>query len=217
MRRLFVVALFFVVPALSFGETFESRSMHHAMTIEPLGSDQYLVTVTDIVSGKRLVAASLPLRNDPMESSMEDGDLVVRIRLSKFGSGLSVSVTVERGGKLIDSFTSAWRPGRADVLRVGGDVKAPVIITRAEPQYNEEARQARIQGIVILEVLIDKTGAVREVTVLKPLPFGLSEAAAEAVRQWTFVPATKDGEAVDVVFNLTVNFKLDGTKKPAVR
>jgi TonB family protein len=215
MRRLFVVALFFVMPALSFAETFESRSLHHVMTVEPLGSDQYLVTVTDIVSGKRLVAASLPLRKDTMESSMEDGDLVVRIRLSKFGLGFSAAMTVERGGTVVDAIASQWRPGPPDVLRVGGDVKAPVILTRIEPRYNEEARQARISGIVILEVMIDKTGAVREVTVLKGLPYGLSEAAVEAVRQWMFVPATKNGEAVDVAFNLTVNFRLDGKRRTA--
>ena len=97
---------------------------------------------------------------------------------------------------------------------MGGDVKAPVVLGRVNPMYSEEARQARVSGIVILEVLIDKTGVVREANVLKGLPMGLSEAAADAVRQWTFEPATKNGEPVDVVFNLTINFKLDGKTRP---
>lgn len=93
--------------------------------------------------------------------------------------------------------------------RVGGDVKAPVVSTRVEPVYTEEARQARVSGIVILEVVIDRTGIVKDIRVLKSLPFGLSEAASDAVKQWTFKPATLNGEAVDVIFNLTINFQLD--------
>ena len=62
---------------------------------------------------------------------------------------------------------------------------------------------------------IDKTGAVRDVHVLKPLPNGLSEAAADAVRQWRFQPATRRGQPVGVLFNLTVNFKLvEETPRP---
>jgi TonB family protein len=97
----------------------------------------------------------------------------------------------------------------AQPYRVGGDVKAPLAIHRVEPLYPEEALRARISGIVILETTIDHTGVVKEVTVLKPLPFGLSEAAVDAVKQWTYKPGTLNGEAVDVIFNLTINFRLD--------
>ncbi len=97
--------------------------------------------------------------------------------------------------------------------RVGGDVKAPQVITRVDPQFTEEARKERVQGIVIIEALVGEDGVVRDVKVLKGLPFGLDQAAADAVRQWTFLPAMKDGKPVAVVFNLTVNFKLDGGKK----
>jgi protein TonB len=100
----------------------------------------------------------------------------------------------------------------AQPYRVGGDVKAPVAIHRVDPLYPDEALRARISGIVILETTIDHTGVVKEVTVLKPLPFGLSEAAVDAVKQWTFKPGTLNDEAVDVIFNLTINFRLD---KPA--
>ena len=100
-------------------------------------------------------------------------------------------------------------------LRVGGDVKAPVIINKVEPIYSEEARRARISGIVIVEAMIDKNGDVRDATVLKPLPFGLDQAALDAVRQWKFRPATLNGEPVDVVFNMTVNFKLATPKVAA--
>jgi periplasmic protein TonB len=47
------------------------------------------------------------------------------------------------------------------------------------------------------------------VQVLKPLPFGLDQAAVEAVKRWKFKPGTLNGQPVDVIFNLTVNFKLN--------
>jgi TonB family protein len=102
----------------------------------------------------------------------------------------------------------------AQPYHVGGDVKAPVAIVHVNPIYPDEARQARISGIVILETLIDRNGVVKDVHVRKPLPFGLSEAAVNAVKQWSFKPGTLNGEAVDVVFNLTINFKLDSDDAP---
>lgn len=98
------------------------------------------------------------------------------------------------------------------VLRVGGDVKAPVVLQRVEPVYPEVARKARVSGIVILEAVIDRTGAVKDVRVLEGLPFGLDEAAVDAVKQWRFAPATLNGQPVDVLFNLTVSFKIDTPK-----
>lgn len=94
-------------------------------------------------------------------------------------------------------------------LRVGGDVKAPVLIDRVEPKRTPEADAARISGIVILEAVIDRTGHVTSANVLKPLPFGLDKAAVDAVKQWTFRPGTLNGEPVTVLFNLVVNFRME--------
>ena len=93
-------------------------------------------------------------------------------------------------------------------LRVGGDVKAPVVIKRVEPLYPDTARKAKIAGVVIVEAIIDKDGNVDKAKVLKGLSMGLSEAAVEAVRKWKFKPGTMNGEPVDVIFDLTVNFTL---------
>ncbi len=60
-----------------------------------------------------------------------------------------------------------------------------------------------------MECIIDKQGNVTNVQVLKPLPFGLDAAAVDAVRRWKFKPGTLNGQPVDVIFNLTVNFKLN--------
>lgn len=96
----------------------------------------------------------------------------------------------------------------AQPLRIGGDVKAPVVIKRVEIVYPEAAKKAQFQGIVIIEAVIDRDGNVKTARVLKPLPMGLDEAAITAVKQWKFKPATLNGKPVDVIFNLTVNAKI---------
>jgi len=94
-------------------------------------------------------------------------------------------------------------------LRVGGDVKAPVVIERADPLYNETARKARISGTVIVEAIISKSGRVEDVKVVKGLPMGLSQEAETAVKKWRFKPGTLNGVPVATIFNLTVTFKLN--------
>ena len=93
-------------------------------------------------------------------------------------------------------------------IHVGGDVKAPVKVSDPPPQYTEIARKARIQGVVIVQAIIDKQGNVTNVKVLKGLPMGLDTAAKDAIRGWKFEPATLNGKPVDVYYNLTVNFTL---------
>lgn len=100
-------------------------------------------------------------------------------------------------------------PPPAGPLRVGGDVKAPVTVSRTEPQYTEPARSARLSGIVIVEAIIDKNGNVDAVRVVKDLPMGLGDSAARAVRSWKFKPGTLNGKPVATIFNLTVNFTLN--------
>jgi protein TonB len=94
-------------------------------------------------------------------------------------------------------------------VRVGGNVRAPTIITRVDPEYTEIARRAKVQGIVIVEAVIDRDGNVTEARILKPLPMGLDQQALAAIRQWKFKPGTLNGQPVPVYYNLTVNFRLD--------
>ncbi|MCU1227738.1 MAG: uncharacterized protein JWO97_622, partial [Acidobacteria bacterium] len=98
----------------------------------------------------------------------------------------------------------------AGPMRVGGDVKAPVVTRRVEPTYPEVARKARVAGVVVVEAIIDKQGNVDQVRILKGLPMGLSAEAEDAVRKWKFRPGTLNGQPVDVIFSLTVTFTLGG-------
>jgi TonB family protein len=94
--------------------------------------------------------------------------------------------------------------------RVGGAVTPPELLSRGTgPAYTEEARRARVQGVVIVEVIIDERGAVTSARVLKGLPMGLDAKALEMVRTWRYKPATFEGKPVAVYLNLTVNFALE--------
>jgi TonB family protein len=95
-------------------------------------------------------------------------------------------------------------------FRVGGAVSRPVKISGDSPVYTEAARKARVQGVVILQAIIDEHGDVTNVRVLKGLPMGLDGAAIEAVKTWKFQPATLEGMPVKVYYSLTVNFQVDG-------
>jgi protein TonB len=76
------------------------------------------------------------------------------------------------------------------------------------PRMSEAARQRGVQGLVILEATIDRRGEVTAVELLEPLDEELDRAAIEAIRTWRFTPATYDGCAVPVVYNLTTSFRL---------
>ena len=98
-------------------------------------------------------------------------------------------------------------PGLAP-LEIEGDVVAPVRLHAPQPAYPEEARQARIQGVVILQTVIDTLGNVTDVRVLKGLPSGLTDAAIQAVTQWKFRPALLEEQPVPVYYLVTVSFSL---------
>ncbi|MCM2314777.1 MAG: energy transducer TonB [Thermoanaerobaculia bacterium] len=103
---------------------------------------------------------------------------------------------------------SLQTPGEDTPLRICCNIKAPEVIERVEIVYPEKAKKVGIQGIVIVEAVIDRNGSVKSARVLKPLPMGLDEAAVAAIKQWKFKPATLDGKPVEVFWNITVNAKL---------
>jgi protein TonB len=94
------------------------------------------------------------------------------------------------------------------VFQLTGDISPPEKIYFPSPRYTEEGRQARIQGVVILEAVVDALGDVKRVKVLKGLPFGLSEEAVATAQQWKFRPAMRGGQPVSVYLNLTIRFSL---------
>jgi periplasmic protein TonB len=98
-------------------------------------------------------------------------------------------------------------PALTDPLRVGGAIQPPRKIRNAVPIYPPAARAAKIGGIVIVDATIAKSGIVKNATILRGHPL-LNQAALDAVTQWMFSPTRLNGEPVDVVMSVTVNFAL---------
>jgi protein TonB len=93
------------------------------------------------------------------------------------------------------------------VLRVGDDLPPPRKIADVPPVYPAAAQDARVGGVVILEIVIDETGHVSEARVTRSVPL-LDQAAVDAVRQWEYEPTLLNGVPVSVTMHVTVNFTL---------
>ena len=88
------------------------------------------------------------------------------------------------------------------------DVTMPTVVHDVKADYPESAKKERVQGNVMLAVVVKKDGTVGEVTVKKPLHPELDEAAVKAMKQWEFRPGTRDGKAVDVTVDVEMTFNL---------
>lgn len=97
-----------------------------------------------------------------------------------------------------------------EIVRVVGDVKAPLLLFRVDPVYSEAARIVHAEGVVVLEAVISGTGAVENVRVLRSAHPLLDAAAVHAVGEWRYRPATLNGRAVRVYLTVTVSFALRG-------
>jgi protein TonB len=94
-------------------------------------------------------------------------------------------------------------------IKVGGNVQQANLVKQVKPPYPPLARQARIQGTVILEAVINRQGSVDQLRVVSGHPL-LVQSAMDAVRQWKYRPTLLNGEPVEVVTTITVNFNLSG-------
>jgi protein TonB len=98
-------------------------------------------------------------------------------------------------------------PAGTDVIRIGGDVQAAKLVGRVQPVYPPEAKAARVQGTVKLQVSIRRDGQVSLVSVISGDPL-LSDAAVEAVKQWMYQPTVVNGSPVQVETEVDINFRL---------
>ncbi len=99
----------------------------------------------------------------------------------------------------------ASNPDGSKPVKVGGSIPVPTKIKNVAPVYPEDARAAGVQGVVILEAVIDEAGTVSDARVLRSIPL-LDQAALDAVRQWQFTPTLVNGVPVSVMMTMTINF-----------
>ena len=89
--------------------------------------------------------------------------------------------------------------------RLGGDVAQANLLTTVNPVYPADARAARVQGVVMLQATIDREGKVTDLRVIRGHPL-LNDAAVDAVKQWRYKPQTLNGQPIEVITTITVNF-----------
>ena len=110
-------------------------------------------------------------------------------------------------GGVVGGLPDAPPPPPQKAIRVGGQIKEPKKLKHVNPEYPDIAKQARVQGVVILECTISPQGKVTDVKILRGIPL-LDQAAVGAVRQWVYTPTLLNGVPVPVIMTVTVNFKL---------
>jgi periplasmic protein TonB len=129
------------------------------------------------------------------------------------GTGSGGGIGSGSGGGVGSGTGPGVGPGRGGgigggVFRVGGGVSAPKAIFAPDPEYSEEARKAKYQGTCVLMLIVSPDGRTRDIRIARSLGLGLDEKAIEAVKQWKFEPALKDGKPVSVAINVEVSFRL---------
>jgi protein TonB len=157
----------------------------------------------------RIVAPVVATSND----AQHDGTLQARADSASQGAGTGGGTGVGRGtgdGEGLGSGIGAGIGGGTGggPYRAGSGVEPPRLLREVKARYTDEARRRGTTGNVILEIVINRDGAVSDVTVRRGLGAGLDERAIEAVRQWKFAPARRLGEPVDVMVEVAVEFML---------
>jgi protein TonB len=95
------------------------------------------------------------------------------------------------------------------IYRIGEEgVTAPTVLSKTEPAYTDEARNAKIEGMVELSVEIDADGLAQNIRVVRSLGGGLDQSAVAAIQEWRFKPGEKDRKPVRVAARIGVNFHL---------
>lgn len=149
--------------------------------------------------------------SDAAAQTIIDQQIAPAFRAGNYAEGLMAAIDQ------IERLTRASTPAAADYIttrlghtrRIAGPANAPRLTRRVHPRYPHEARKARTEGQIHLEVLIDSAGNVADITVTRRLPGGLTEAATTAVRQWVFEPAVDaQGKPVPALIDVVMMFRL---------
>lgn len=146
-------------------------------------------------------------------SNLLDTFLVEYLRANESTCGQMVTGRLKP--EEVSTDTPERSPPAADInaaepslFRIGNSVKSSRLIRKREPRYTEKAKEAKLEGVVLLELEVWEDGKAHNIRVLRPLGLGLNERAIEAVEKWKFAPGTKDGKPVRVLAQILVSFRL---------
>lgn len=199
------------------------KEAYRLATVEPAGSAMVPLQPNETkdvpsVSGGPTLRATL-LAGDEKSATY-------RIALTEGGRSLAEPVIrVQRGSRAIvgsrDGEAAPYLfvvveplpppPGGSRPVTPGeaAPVAEPKLLKKVNPVYPPEAKQAKLEGLVLLEGTVDTKGRVKDITTIRGEPMGLTEAAAAAVTQWEYEPAKDSkGRPVEVRFTVTIRFAL---------
>jgi protein TonB len=149
----------------------------------------------------------------PNINALNYGDPLSHLGVPSNGTGIGGGIGSGAGGGVGPGRGPGFGPGSGGgfgggAYRIGGGVSAPSVLSKVEPEYSEEARKAKWQGTVVLQLVVDEHGLPKDPKVTRSLGLGLDQKAIEAVMKWRFKPGMKDGKAVPVFATIEVNFRL---------
>jgi TonB family protein len=151
----------------------------------------------------QLASNNMPNLGDPMSHAVMPSN----------GTGAGAGIGEGEGGGVGKGHGPGFGPGEGGgvgggIFHVGGGVSPPRAIFSPEPEFSEEARKAKYQGVVTLALVVGTDGRPSNIRVQSSLGMGLDEKAIEAVKNWRFEPAMKDGHPVRVEIAVEVDFHL---------
>jgi TonB family protein len=216
MPRISAIALGLVLlSTAALADSLRSDKHFVKIDVQPSGNSRhYDVQVLDAESRTGIAQLKVATKGDtPADSETTAGGTRYKVRIEPHGAAYMIAFTADDGTEVIDTmrggFTTAAKskPVPARAVRAGREINVPAVLRRVAPVYTEEAKAAGAVGAVVVELLIDKSGFVREATVVQPMGHGLSESAVDAVKQWQFAPAMHEGVPVEVSYEVTIDFK----------
>jgi protein TonB len=166
---------------------------------------------TDIINGQLRTPTKIPqkilenLKEDEAPPQMAAAGVVGGVPGGVPGGQMGGVI----GGIISSTPVAVPKAATPQRVRVSQGVTQGLLIRKIQPNYPPLARQARIQGSVLLQAVISKDGAIENLRLISGHPM-LAPAALEAVKQWRYKPYILNGEPVEVETQITVNFTLSG-------
>ncbi len=204
MRTLFatLVALF-ALSALAAPSSYDLKTK-----VAPVDDGRFEITVEvrawEEGTFTLVVSKTVTMRAGKQQVSTPAGPLDLEIDATGYGSAVLRTYTPRY--EFVDLLEVQPPAGYVRVKR-GNGLLPPKLIERVNPKYPENAKKERVFGAALVDVRVSATGEVEGVHIVRDPGHGLGEAAAEAVRQWQYEPATKDGRPFAAAFSVTINFR----------
>ena len=204
-------AIIYLAPALPDGAVMEELTLKavNDWGIGDAATDNGVALFAFMRDRKLRIEVGLGLESrisDAAAQAILDERVTPAFRAGKHAEGLSSAIDAieallqQRPAELLTTRLGKTR-------RIRGKANAPRVVRRINPRFPDEARRAGTEGAVEMEVLIDSSGKVANVKVMKGVPNGLTEAATEAVRQWLYEPVVADGVAVPALIDVCITFR----------